>query len=113
MLHNLTISKRRNGMYPSFTKSRRDGALLTVGFNLRIEYALHTIQSPAGTTQTLSQPSMVETDNYPSLHLNDGLFRVFRRLKPTVNRVPSLRDLQSNMLSDTNFEIDRLNNINN
>ena len=30
-------------------KSRRDGILLTVDFNLRTEYASYALQSPAGT----------------------------------------------------------------
>ena len=93
MLRNLTISRLVLG--ESFSsKSRRDGTLLTVGFNLRIGNTLYALQSPAGTIQILSQPSTSRDRVVSSLRdLNDGLFCMFRRLKPTVNRVPSLRDL--------------------
>ena len=66
---------------------------LTVGFNLRTGNALHNIQSPAGTAQTLSQFFVKRDGVVSSLRdLGVGLFRLFRRLKPTVNKVLSLRD---------------------
>ena len=69
-------------------KSRRDGALLTVDFNLRTRNTSSAPQSPAGTT--------LWNNKVLSLHdFGDGLFCAFRRLKPTVNQVLSLRDISS------------------
>jgi len=75
-------------------KSRRDGILLTVDFNLRTGSAPLSPQSPAGTT--------LRIDNMPSLR--DLLRRwasYIRRLKPTVNKMPSLRDFSSDKLITT------------
>ena len=69
-------------------KSRRDGIFLTVDFNLRARNAMLSFQSPAGTTQWKDKISS----------LRDLLWRwtlCFRRLKPTVNKVLSLRDISS------------------
>ena len=77
-------------------KSRRDDTLLTVGFNLRtgnvagvskvpqgrhLEYVQSAV--PAGLASHFVQSTSVEMWCVASL---------FRRLKPTVNRVPSLQD---------------------
>jgi len=67
-------------------KSRRDGTLLTVDFNLRTKGVLCYPQSPAGTA--LWRGNIVSS-------LRDFrayLFCLIRRLKPTVNKVLSLRD---------------------
>jgi len=76
-------------------KSRRDGTLLTVDFNLRTENAAQLAQSPAwddtfAVNQVSSLRDLVETWRAASL---------FRRLKSTVNKVLSLRD----SLSQTTF----------
>jgi len=66
-------------------KSRSDGILLTVGFNLRTRDAIHSPKSHAVTAQW--------RDNMSSLRDFGGkFFRLIRRLKPTVNKVLSLRD---------------------
>ena len=67
-------------------KSRRDGTLLTVGFNLRKRSNVWAMKSPEGTIFT-----------YPKSVVPAGLCvecvaRPVRRLKSTVNKVPSLRD---------------------
>ena len=75
------------------TKSRRDDTLLSVGFNLRTGNALYALQSPAGTTHSLHQISINRDDVVSSLRdLCVGQLHMFRRLKPTVNKVSSLRD---------------------
>ena len=56
-------------------KSRRDGILLTVGFNLR----------------TRDMSSLQD--------FGVKLFRLIRRLKPTVNKVSSLRDFSTDITS--------------
>ena len=63
-------------------KSRRDNTLITAGFNLRQES--NAPQVPQG--------RHLGIDNVPSLRDLD-LVGNSRRLKPTVNKVPSLRDL--------------------
>ena len=67
-------------------KSRRDGILLTVDFNLRSRNAASSLQSPAGTTLWINKVSSLRD------LLRQWLFS-FRRLKPTVNQVLSLRDI--------------------
>ena len=67
-------------------KSRRDGILLTVDFNLRTKNGFYSPQSPAGTAQWKDKMSS----------LQDLLMiwqQFLRRLKPTVNQVLSLRDI--------------------
>ena len=94
MLRSLTISKCRDGMYSVSTKSRRDVTLLTVGFNLRKGNISRMRPSPAGTT--LASHLL---DNKVSSHAGLGYIYVapiVRRLKPTVNKVTSLRDLSFN-----------------
>ena len=71
-------------------KSRRDDTLLTVGFNLRIGNDSRDIQSPAGTTLSREQVSSLQD-------LGDVLLSMFRRLKSTVNKVPSLRDFEGRL----------------
>ena len=67
-------------------KSRRDGILLTVDFNLRTINAAHTTQSPAGTVLYL--PIVLSLrDCWMS-----ASYRFLRRLKSTINKVLSLRD---------------------
>ena len=66
-------------------KSRSDDTLLTVGFNLRTRDAIHSPQSPAGTTQWRNKVSSLRD-------FGRIVSSLIRRLKPTVNRVPSLRD---------------------
>jgi len=76
-----TIPLHRRG-----EKSRRDGTLLTVDFNLRKMSKIFTQLNPAG--MTLMRLNIVSS--------HAGLCAVFvfpvRRLKPTVNKVLSLRD---------------------
>ena len=67
-------------------KSRRDNTLLTVDFNLRKRNDIYAQQSPAGTT-------LCKRTQVSSLRdLAGCVVPLFRRLKPTVNKVPSLRD---------------------
>jgi len=69
-------------------KSRRDGILLTVGFNLRTRDTIHSLQSPAGTAQwSVKVSSLRDFADRVTFHL--------RRLKSTVNKVTSLRDFSS------------------
>ena len=68
-------------------KSRRDGILLTVDFNLRTGNAAHNSQSPAGTTQWEDKVSSLR-DCWVSVSC-----WLLRRLKSTVNKVLSLRDI--------------------
>ena len=71
------------------TQSRRDETLLTVDFNLRKMIDIRSLQSPAGTTHG-------KGDQVPSLRDLVAVCSIFvRRLKPTVNRVSSLRDFSS------------------
>ena len=80
-IHRREILRQR-----SATESRRDDILLTVDFNLRTKDALRSLQSPAGTILYLSiVPSLRDLVQTWSL--------CFRRLKPTVNKVLSLRDI--------------------
>ena len=73
----------------SVDKSRRDGALLTVGFNLRTRNTLYAHQSPAGT-------ALWNGDFVSSLRDFGGrVFSLIRRLKPPVNNMSSLRDISS------------------
>jgi len=68
-------------------KSRRDDTLLTVGFNLRSrDAACHVSTSPAGTTL------ITGTKCRPCGTWALCAALPVRRLKPTVNRVSSLRD---------------------
>ena len=67
-------------------KSRRDGTLLTVDFNLRNMSDIRVSQSPAGTT-------LCNHYKYRPCGTWVACVVVFvRRLKPTVNKVLSLRD---------------------
>ena len=68
------------------TKSRRDGTLLTVGFNLRSRMTVRLSPSPAGTalcTCDICRPC----GTWRSCAVIPN-----RRLKPTVNKMSSLRD---------------------
>jgi len=70
----------------SFSQSRRDNTLLTVGFSLRSR-----VTYPAQSRRDDTSPSC----DVPSLRDSivwDAPDRGSRRLKPTVNKVPSLRD---------------------
>ena len=80
---------KRTGLIQSREiKSHRDGALLTVDFNLRTRNTSSIPQSPAGT--------ILWNNNASSLHdFGEGLFCAFRRLKSTVHQVLSLRDISS------------------
>jgi len=79
-------------------KSRRDGALLTVDFNLRTRGTLYARTSPAGTVLSgfglsYSVNQLFNNSFVSSLRDFGGrVFCLFRRLKPPVNKVPSLRD---------------------
>ena len=77
-------------------KSRRDGILLTVDFNLRTGNVSCPLQSPAGTILLPPHWGRVGVGLVSSLQ--DLLMiwqQFFRRLKPTVNEVPSLRDFNT------------------
>jgi hypothetical protein len=66
-------------------QSRRDGTLLTVGFNLRKMGNTCALQSPAGTTYCACKCRPYGTwDAFVVL--------LVRRLKSTVNKISSLRD---------------------
>ena len=72
-------------------KSRRDDTLLTVGFNLRVWIRRGCTQSPQVPQGRYSRLSKVS-----SLQDFVETYRVasrIRRLKPTVNKVLSLRDI--------------------
>ena len=69
-------------------KSRRDGISLTVGFNLRKQSVY--INSKSRRDGILSLPCTV-----PAGLLGEYIAFFVRRLKPTVNDMPSLRDLLS------------------
>ena len=72
-------------------KSRRDGILLTAGFNLRAKNGVETwraasLPSPEGTTFCRDKVSSLrDFDGYTGSQV--------RRLKSTVNNMSSLRDL--------------------
>ena len=68
------------------TKSRRDDILLTVGFNLRLEITAHDLQVPQGRHISQVQSAV------PAGLGDRRTVILLRRLKPTVNKVPSLRD---------------------
>ena len=73
-------------------QSRRDDTLLTVGFNLRTTNVAHTNDSPARDDTCF----VSVTDNEVSSHAglkDERSVSLSRRLKSTVNRVSSLRDL--------------------
>jgi len=75
----------------SARKSRRDSTLLTVDFNLRTRGALYTRTSPAGT-------GLWKGDFVSSLwDFGKRVFSLFRRLKPPVNNVQSLRDFSKDI----------------
>jgi hypothetical protein len=77
-------------------KSRRDGTLLTVGFSLRIGDSL----SPKSRRDDTFCPAPAHgcrsclDRGLCSVRKTHAHFR-YRRLKPTVNKVPSLRDYQT------------------
>ena len=66
-------------------KSRRDGILLTAGFNPWTRSAAYPLQSPEGTTFCRDKVSSLRD-------LRSRSLCSLRRLKPTVNKVSSLRD---------------------
>ena len=81
----------------SATESRRDDILLTVDFNLRPGYASCALQSPAGTILLPLHWGRVGVGLVPSLR-DFAVYSscwLFRRLKSTVNKVLSLRDISS------------------
>ena len=87
------------------TKSRRDDTLLTVGFNLRTSNATHSAQVPQGRhllqVQSVVPAGLVETWRAVSL---------LRGLKPTVNKVSSLRDFSqpTTLLQLLNFSFPKI-----
>ena len=85
-------------------KSRRDDTLLTVDFNLRTGNVSCPVQNPAGMTLLTINSEQLTINNYCSYcsltivsSLRDfadySSCRLFRRLKSTVNKVLSLRDI--------------------
>ena len=72
-------------------KSRRDGTLLTVDFNLRKGYDGRNLTKSRrdGTCTVCSSDSKVSS--HAGLR-DERSASVIRRLKPTVNQMPSLRD---------------------
>ena len=76
----------RNDGASKAPKSRRDGILLTDGFNRRKRSNARTLQSPEGTILCAYLKCRPFGTMMPC-----ALF-VVRRLKSTVNKVPSLRD---------------------
>ena len=67
-------------------KSRRDKILLTGGFNLRTRDTMHSLQVPQG--RHFGEMIMSSLRD-----LETKLFLLLRRLKSTVNKVLSLRDI--------------------
>jgi len=70
----------------SAEQSRRDNTLLTVEFILRTRDVVHALQVPQGRHFEWMIVSSLRD-------FGKRLFRLFRRLKPTVNQVLSLRDI--------------------
>ena len=93
MLRRLTISKG---------KSRRDNTLLTVGFNLRMKNAERSPRSPAWDDTRI----VIAIDKEVSSHagLWCAVASLVRRLKSTVNKVLSLRDLHFDYGQVTKYE---------
>ena len=71
-------------------KSRRDDTLLTVGFNLRMTDTERSSRSPAWDDTFLSVAYKMQVSSLRDFGAHDA--SPFRRLKPTVIKVPSLRD---------------------
>ena len=87
------------------TKSRRDGTLLTVDFNLRdATNAVLSLQVPQG--RHFGDDIIVSSLQ----DFEEMLFSMLRRLKPTVNRMLSLRDISALTKHSTNplFSINSL-----
>jgi hypothetical protein len=82
-MNNLQIVKHNKHS----AKSRRDDTLLTVGFNLRKLDDTIARQSPAGT-------ALCSYKCRPCGTWVAGAVFPTRRLKPTVNKMSSLRDFQ-------------------
>ena len=89
----------------SATKSRRDGTLLTVDFNLRLRNNECLSRSPAwdDTLLRLRSAFILSVVNTMQVSSHAGLVCVFavscfRRLKPAVNKMSSLRDLPFDMV---------------
>jgi len=73
-------------------KSRRDDTLLTVGFNLRLDAARHV------STKSRRDDTWEKQKCRPCGTLGASATFHVRRLKSTVNRVLSLRDLSFDMV---------------
>ena len=86
------IFKTATSIQRRLDKSRRDDTLLTAGFNLRTKDTAHTHTSPAW-----DDTYIVFANNKVPSHAGLGRHCVFtfRRLKPTVNKVSSLRDIST------------------
>jgi hypothetical protein len=85
-------------------KSRRDGTLLTVGFNLRKLNGVHVLQSPAGTTY------ITDTKCHPCGTWGAFTSFLVRRLKSTVNKVLSLWDISPLIRHKSLEQIQNFNN---
>jgi len=83
------VSSLRDWHVTRLYKSRSDGTLLTVDFNLRLQ-------------QACGRYNICDKVSSPIL---------FRKLKLTVNKVSSLRDWHKNVLSEPSFEIFNLRNM--
>jgi hypothetical protein len=87
------------------SKSRRrciepvemDDILLTVGFNLRREDDTHSIQVPQGRHIERNKNALLngQSSAVPAGLCGGVMHIIVRRLKPTINRVSSLRDLRT------------------
>ena len=98
------IFKIINSVRKREEQSRRDGILLTVGFNLWMKKSSYP-QSPAGTILCGYKVSSLRD-------LDSGLFCAFRRLKSTVNKGLSLRDIyRSNPVINCLFFIPQIVNL--
>ena len=80
-----TISSKSTSLQMRSEKSRRDVILLTVEFILRTLSAVYSLQVPQG--RPFGEMFVSSLRDFGA-----GLFRLPRRLKPTVNQVLSLRD---------------------
>jgi len=81
----ITTSSNSISLQMRSEKSHRDGTLLTVDFNLRTRDDVYSTQVPQGRHFEVSIVSSLR--DFEAM-----LFSSFRRLKPTVNKISSLRD---------------------
>ena len=82
----LEIIQQEGSFQKRRRKSCKDETILTVDFNLRTRNTTHSLQVPQGRHYFMSKVSSLRD-------LETMLYYLLRRLKPTVNKVLSLRDI--------------------